>query len=249
MTRRTAMRRIALAVLALAVAPCAFAQAPAFDVATVRVATTGSPDKGAWSAPNVGKFEASSLTLTWLIRLAYDVNADQILNKPAWLDTEVYDVEARPEAGVKLSREELRPRLQALLAERLHLAIHRETRDAPGYVMVVAKGGAKLTPTKGDHWANFQKNVSSGRIEGSNWSMPFLAQKLSEQTHQPVANRTGLVGSYDVALRYAGEDEADLSLPSLFTVLRESLGLELKAQKVPVEMVVIDHVDRVPTEN
>jgi uncharacterized protein (TIGR03435 family) len=248
MKRRTKMRRSGFALL-LWVGLALSAQAQTFEVATVRLAQTGAPDKGMWSPPNLGKFEASSLTLTWLIRLAFDVNADQIVGKPAWADTEVYDVVARPEAGVKLSREELRPRLQALLAERLHLTFHRETREAPGYVLVVAKGGAKLQPTKGDHWAGFQKNVSSGRIEGFNWSMAFLAQKLSEQMHQPVVDKTGVSGSYDVTLRYAGETETDASLPSLFTALREGLGLELKAQKVPVAMVVIDHVERVPTEN
>ena len=215
----------------------------------MRLAQPGTAEQGHWSPPSRGKFDAASLTLGWLMRLAFDVNENQILGKPAWFDTEVYDVVAKPESGVKLTREELQPRLQALLAERLHLAVHRETREAQGYVLVVAKSGAKLQATKGDHWANFQKNVSSGRLEGFNWSMAFLAQKLAEQTHVPVVNQTGVSGSYVVELRYAGETETDTALPSLFTALREGLGLELKAQKVPVEMIVIDHVERVPAEN
>jgi uncharacterized protein (TIGR03435 family) len=181
--------------------------------------------------------------------MAYGVDADQVFGKPSWLDSDFYDIEAKPEEGVKLSRDELKPRLQNLLAERFHLAAHFETKMVRGYALVAARGGPKLQPTKGDHFPGFRINSVPGDLEGFNWSMPYLAAMLQHVTSLPVADRTGIPGSYDIKLEFAPELEQDSTLPSLFTALRETLGLELKAQQVPMQVLVIDHIDRVPVAN
>ena len=222
-----------------------------FEVATVRVSEPSSLESaGQWSPPGIGKFWAKKLPLEFLIGMAYGVDPkQQIEGKPGWLGTELYDITAKLVSGVALSREELKPVLQTLLQERFHLAAHRETRMMPGYELVVAKGGPKLSATKGDHVPGFRLNVSPGHLAGLNWSMALLVGFLGPAAGRPVVDRTGIGGSYDVSVEYARDVAQESSQPSLFTALQETLGLKLESRKVPVQMVVIDHVERVPTEN
>jgi len=125
-------------------------QPPAFEVASVKPAPPDAdPNNGYWSLPGIGRFTAHHLSLAHLIGLAYDIDVSQIDHAPSWLDVNLYDVEAKPEAGVKLSREELRPRLQALLQQRFRLVAHLGTNLVQGYALTVGKGGQHLTPTTG----------------------------------------------------------------------------------------------------
>jgi len=246
--------------LATSVVPCATQQQPnaaspqlTFETATIKPTANPDPGKGYWNYPGQGRFSAHGLSLEFLIRMAWDVEANQLTGKPSWLDSDYYDIEAKPEESVTLSPDELKPRLQSLLIERFHLAAHFETKMARGYALVVAKGGPKLQPTKGSKFPNWRTDTSTGHLEGLNWSMQFLAQMLQRATHIPVADQTGITGSYDIKLRFAAEPEPnidqDSSLPSLFTALRETLDLELKAQQIPMQVLVIDHIDRVPAAN
>jgi uncharacterized protein (TIGR03435 family) len=239
---------IVLLVAVLAVPVCGAQAKPSFEVATIRVSNAPA-NEGSWSPPGIGKFNAHNLTLALLIHLAYGVDDKQIANKPAWLEADRFDVTAKPAVGVALSREELRPRLQALLEERFHLVTHTEMRPMPGYALTVAKGGAKLQATKGAAFPNFRVNVSGGEMNGLNWSMPFLASMLQEPAGRPVVDKTGLSGGYDIKMEFSSDASADNALPSIFTALQESLGLKLEPEKIPVEVLVIDHVERTPMEN
>lgn len=239
---------------ALLLALCAVASAqtptPAFETASVRPAPPGAdPNEGSWSPPNTGRFTATHLTLALLIQLAYGVDNSQIANKPAWLETNLYDITAKPEEGIKLSREELKPRLQALLKERFHLIAHTEMRDSRGYALIATKTAPHLTRTKGEHFPGFRIDVSSGHMEGSNWTMPYFARMLTAAAGFPVVDKTGIDGSYDIRFLYASNPDADSTLPSLTVALKNATGLELKPEKVPVETIVIDSVDKVPTGN
>jgi uncharacterized protein (TIGR03435 family) len=223
---------------------------PSFEVATIKPAPGADPNTGSWSLPGIGRFSASHVSLELLIQLAYGVDASQIANKPDWFASNLYDVVARPEDGIKLSREELRPRLQELLRQRFHLVAHMETRSGRGYALILAKGGPHLTPSKADNFPGFRINVSSGEMRGTNWSMPIFAKYLTSAAGFPVVDQTGLTGSYDIAFSYQPPDaEADSNLPALPVALKKATGLLLKPRTVPVETVVIDSVDRVPTEN
>ena len=225
---------------------------PTFAVATVKAAPGTDPYTGSWSPPNTGKFFANHVSLALLLQLAYGVEDSQIANKPDWLESNLYDVLARPEDGIPLSRDELKPRLQELLKERFHLRAHMETRPSHGYALIVAKGGPHLTPTKAEHFAGYRINVSSGQVRGQNWSMPILAKYLTSLAGFPVVDQTRLPGSYDIGFSYAAErvtDDADSDLPSLGEALKKATGLALKPQLVPVETVVIDSVDKTPSEN
>lgn len=243
-----------LCVLLFVQAHAALAQIgqPAFAVATVKAAPGADPNTGSWSPPNTGAFFATHVSLALLLQLAYGVDNSQIVNKPDWLQTNLYDVRAKPENGILLSRDELKPRLQELLRERFHLLAHVEVRSSRGYALVVAKGGPHLTPTKAEHFAGFRINVSPGEMRGQNWSMPIFAKYLTSSAGFPVVDQTGIVGSYDIGFSYAPErvlEEADSALPSLGEALKKAAGLVLKPQLVPVKTVVIDSVDKTPEEN
>jgi uncharacterized protein (TIGR03435 family) len=243
------------AILALLALSTAFASSqsappqPSFDAATIKPSDKADPANGYWSFPGIGRFYAHSLSVQFLIQMAFGIEGNQIAGKPPWLDSDFYDIEAKPQEGIKLSSDELKPRLQNLLTERFHLATHMETKMVRGYALVVAKGGPKLQTTKGDHFPGWRINVSVGHLEGLNWSMPILATMLQHATGSPVADETGVAGSFDVRVRYAPDSEEDSALPTLYTALRETLGLELKARQVPMRVLVIDHIDRVPTAN
>jgi uncharacterized protein (TIGR03435 family) len=246
-------RRLGACLLFLAALAATQAQTPqpsrSFEVAAIRPAPPETRGEGSWSLPNTGEFHVKSLPLSFLIQLAYNLDAKQIAGKPAWLDSELYDIQAKPEGGIALTREQLRPLLQNLLEQRFHLAAHHETKLVSGYALVLVKSGSKLVPTKGGVTPNFRDNVSPGNLKGRNWSTQFLAQTLIPAAGLPVIDRTGLTGSYDLALEYAPGLVPDSPLPSLFVALRETLGLKLESQKVSVEILVIDHIDRTPAEN
>ena len=243
------LSRLLFAVLLLSHRSEALGQAPGptFEVSTVKAAPRGDPNTGSWSLPGIGRFTATHVSLALLLQLAYGVDNSQIANKPSWLEDTFYDIAAKPEAGVQLTRDELRPRLQNLLQERFRLVAHRETRFARGYALVLAAGGPHLTPTKGDHFPGFRINVSPGQMRGANWSMPQLANYLTSAAGFPVADQTGLIGSYDIDFSYAPQADTDSTLPSLDTALKQATGLLLKTQKVPVETIVIDTLNQVPT--
>lgn len=222
---------------------------PSFETATIKPTLHPDPGQGYWNYPGQSRFSAHDLSLEFLIQMAWGIESNQLAGKPSWLDSDFYDIEAKPEEGVKLSPDELKPRLQSLLEERFHLATHFETKMVHGYALVVAKSGPKLQPTKGSKFPNWRVNTSEGHLEGLNWSMLFLATMLQHATKIPVADQTGIAGSYDIRLEFSPELDQDSTLPSLFSALRETLGLELKAQQIPQQVLVIDHIDRVPIAN
>jgi len=246
------IRHLSLYLFVFCSASAATAQTahPAFEVATIRsAAPQADPNTGNWSPPGIGQFSATHVSLVLLLQLAYGVDGSQIVNKPNWLETNLYDIVAKPEAGISLTRDELRPRLQDLLQQRFHLVAHSETRFSRGYALVISKDGAHLPPTKADHFPGFRINVSPGQMRGANWSMPQLAKYLTSAAGFPVMDQTGLQGSYDIGFSYEPNPDVDSNLPSLNTALKEATGLFLKPQKVPIETLVIDSIDKTPTAN
>jgi uncharacterized protein (TIGR03435 family) len=218
---------------------------PAFDVASVRLSP---PDHGFFSISPDGSdtYTARNTPLAYLIAVAFGVDSTKISGGPGWLNSQLYDIVAKAEGNGGLTREQLQPRLQQLLEQRFHLTTHHEKRDIPGYALVVAKGGPKLQANKGAPQDGY---IYPDRLLAHDVSMQSLASTLAYPAGRPVVDYTGIKGMYDFDLHYAPMEANDSSLPSLFTALEEQFGLRLQSQKVPVEMLVIDHVDRTPTEN
>ena len=184
--------------------------------------------------------------LGFLIRTAYGFDYHRVSGEPDWIDSQSYDLNAKVEGDALLTREQMQPLLQNLLQERFHLAVHREQKIVPGYALVIAKGGSKLQPNKG---APFHGMIGSNEIRFWNDSIKSFVDILESPVERPIIDRTGLGGTYDIALKFATADDPDSNLPDIFTAVQEQLGLKLVPQKVPVEILVIDHVDKIPTEN
>jgi uncharacterized protein (TIGR03435 family) len=187
--------------------------------------------------------------MAFLIGMAYKAGDDQIEKNPNWIESECYDISARADGEGSLGNDQLRLLLQNLLSQRFHLALHREVKDFSGYGLVVAKNGPKLDATKG---GPAEGNIDANGLRARNVSMGSLASMLRRVVGEHVVDKTALTGRYDINLSVAADlsvTSSDSSLPSVFTALQEQLGLKLMSEKVPVEMLIIDHIEMAPTEN
>jgi uncharacterized protein (TIGR03435 family) len=224
-------------------APVTSMKTVAFEVASIKTTSSGA---FAISPYGLERFSIRSASLTLLISLAYGVSDAQILGGADWRSSEYYDVTAKADDGVTLTYDELRPRLQELLARRFKLATHRELKPLPGYALVAASGGPRLKISKTES-PTLGSIVANG-LRAPSISMDSFAAMLAGPVGRPVINETGLSGNYEIALSYAPAAVADSPLPSIFTALQEQLGLKLESRTVPVESIVIDRVER-PTED
>jgi uncharacterized protein (TIGR03435 family) len=204
-------------------------------------------------APGGRRLTATNQFMVELIMSAYDVSPLQILGIPSAFSGERYDIEATCEQP--MTKDQLPHMLQALLAERFHLSVHREPKEQPVYVLILGKGGPKL------HESSQEGGKPGLRQSGhsftfTNAAMSNLVGVLSQVTGRKVLDGTGLRGQYDFTLSYApdrggaGPEESDVSpaadsFPSsVFTALREQLGLNLETQKSQVDFIVVDRLDR-----
>ena len=248
---------------------------PVFDVISVRENKSGTNAFRSRSTPDGISVENASLLM--LIRQSYAMmNSldDRFLRVPDWASKERYDIQAKvdPSDIAELPNLDATQRglmLQALLADRFKLVTHREVKEQPVYALVIAKSGLKLTESKPDDTHpdgakegqdNKRPNaihMSRGHLAAQAISMPDLEVLLTQITGRTVLDKTGLKGNYDVTLNWAPDDGQPTLLngvsqeetrPSIFTALQEQLGLKLDSQKAPVEVLVIDHVER-PSEN
>jgi uncharacterized protein (TIGR03435 family) len=193
-------------------------------------------------------FTMRGVPLTFLVQFAYNIeSADYIAAMPGWMESQEYDVSAKVEGDQQLTPEQMRPMLQRLLNQRFHLAFHRETKMTSGFELIIAKGGPKVQPSK-DTGKPFAQ-ILSNRLDVGHMDAQHIAGVLAHRAGQPVVDKTGLIGNYDFTLSYAPANGPNSNLPDFFTALQEQLGLKLESQKVPVDFLVIDHVDKIPTEN
>jgi uncharacterized protein (TIGR03435 family) len=225
---------------------------PAFDVASVKPA--GPDNRGAdFRVYPGGRLRITNLNLDLIIREAYAVKPYQIAGGPAWLKTDRFDIDAKTEGDP--SRRQMMAMLQTLLADRFQLKVHRETREDNDYALVTAKGGPKLTPSTADEsYVRLYRNTPVDQtgvdytIAGQKASLALIAERLGDmELGRPVLDRTGIKGEFDFKLRYAIDDNPDTG-PSIFAAIQEQLGLKLEAAKGPVEILVIDKVEK-PSRN
>jgi uncharacterized protein (TIGR03435 family) len=230
---------------------CLFGQStaapPAFEVASVKRNPVGL-GPGAAMRETPGGIEYTEVPLKDVICKAYSLQAVQVSGGPDWLNSETYDIAAK--APPRALNAERRLMLQTLLAERFKLAVHREQKELPVYVLVVGKNGSSLHESEGANSFNTTYDALGRHLRGK-MSALVLAGYLASQISQIVRNETGLKGMFDVALDFTPDDRAqtdDSRAPSIFTAVQEQLGIKLEARKAPVETLVIDHVEK-PAEN
>ncbi len=243
------------ALLMLAVLVPAAAQTPSFDVASIRPNQSG-PGPSSMHI-TAGRAAMQNVSLKKILLNAYGIPDDReyAVDGPDWLTAGHFDVDATFPADTPQPR--IRLMLQSLLADRFKMVLHKETRQLPMYDLVVAKGGLKLhTAEAGDS----KTSAKPGHFEATKITMQKLADLMARQAGLPVTDATGLQGVYDFTLDWS--PAADLKLgagdaltaggdqgPSFFTAIQEQLGLRLESKKGPVEVLVVDHIEKLPTEN
>ncbi len=242
------------------------AEQPQFEVATVKLSRPLTGDAipiNLGTAVN-GTVTLANTTLSECIQYAYGIVTGDLISGPEWTKSrEVrFDIVAKA-AAPNTPDDQLRLMLQSLLAERLKLAVHTEEREMPFLALIVAKNGPRLAAAKK---TNDRRPQVAGRIVHPQMQMSMLATLLSRFERQIVIDKTGLRGPFSVDLHWVPDalreralqggpppvvngQPMDLSGPSLYTALQEQLGLKLESRKGPVEVLVIDHAEKVPEEN
>jgi len=254
-------RRLVFAAAWLLAAGGAAAQPGAsFEVASVKVSQTakgggeGSTRESIETSP--GSLSMHNVSLRSAVRWAYGVTDFQI-SSPGWMSFERYDIAAK--ASGPVANSELRRMLRTLLASRFQMTLHHDSKNEAVYALVVAAGGARLEASKTE--ASSRITPVGGALEFRNMSMAELAERMPARpfrVDRPVIDRTGLEGAFDFTLKLADNAsdlksslerrEAEQDSSWVIGPLRQ-LGLRLEAQKGPVEMLVIDHAEKVPGEN
>jgi len=252
---------------ALAQTPPAPSHTPAFDVISVKPNKT-TPG-GAFGMVTLeftaDGFRGTNVPVHALLLQAYGLHEGQIVDEPAWVKSEVFDIQAKvagPDVAAfkALPYDQRQAMFQQILAERFNLAAHRDTRELPVYALSVARSGAKLKESPPDPSlpagakSGGRTGMSSGRIVAQRTTLSELAAMLGVQLGRNVIDRTGLNAAYDFTLQWTPNSVASAgpvptdAPPSIFTAVQEQLGLKLESAKAPVPVLVIDHIDK-PEEN
>lgn len=238
-----------------------------FEVASIKPSDPHS--HGGMARPDPGglRYRGINLPLRQYIAACYRIRTDQIVNAPAWLDSDQYDIVA--EASKQSTVEDMYLMLRNLLIERCHMRFHLETKEMAVYALTVDPAGPKLTrhdaPNGGEPWIEQSGTAPlHAKWTATSANMDILAFRLSRVLDRPVVDKTGLKGDYDFTLAYTVElppgleakaklngqsiDSLDTSGPTVFQAIREQLGLRLDPRKGPAPIMVIDHIEK-PTSN
>jgi uncharacterized protein (TIGR03435 family) len=236
--------------LGLIVLVAGLSRGQSFEVASVK-RNTDSGHNTMTCLPGGERFRVRNMPLLWLLGAAYDIPNRQISGVPEKMATETYDIEAKAERPV--NREKMMIMLRTLLEDRFKLVVRRDTKELPAQVLMVAKGGPKIEENRDG------AELSMDRVARSKWgfhNMPMstFANVLAGFVDNTVVDGTALKASYDFTLEFAlqlvgpgvreGREPApDPNGPSLSMGLQQ-LGLKLESRKGPVELLVVDHIER-----
>jgi len=238
------------------------AQRPACDVATIKRSTSLDGGGSLFTLPGA-QFRAVNMDARSLVTFAYRGNQRlfnaQILNGPAWLESERFDIMAKSSEALAASPAAEISRampllVQSLLKDRFKLELHRETRTLQRYVLSMARKDGSLGPRL--HRVNRDCAVdralcgiqmTPGHLSAGAMSMSNLLVFLGGNVEHVVTDQSGLTGTFDIELDWSPE-QAATDQPSLFSAIQEQLGLKLESERGPVDVIVIDHVER-PTED
>lgn len=233
--------RFLLPVFCIGAALCQ--QPPRIEVASVKTSLADPRNSGVTTGH--GRIHAENVTLKRCIMGAWSIGPNQVVGGPDWLNTERFEIEARADQPVD-DDAVLSLLLRGILVERFKLAVHHETRPIEAYVLETAKNGPKMDKSTGGESIDLSRN---GGIDSKNATMRHFAEVLSRQMDLPVVDRTGLTGFFNLKLEWTPQAAGQANDgPSIYTAIQEQLGLRLRAEKTPIDVLVIDHAER-PAEN
>ena len=238
---------------------------PEFEVASIKPAPPQAPGRvSTRMSADAGRLSYTNVSVSDVIAQAYRVQHNQI-SGPAWLDTERFDIAAKIPAGTAM--DQIPQMFQALLADRFKLRLHREKKELPIYALVSRKNGPKLQHAESSGGLSIGYNPGRAHLSG-NVTMAWFVDYPAVRLGRPVLDQTALEGAFAISLEWAPdstEEPGSMAMdhppglpdgaapgtagPSLSTALQEQLGLKLVGTKGPVEILVIDYADKIPTEN
>jgi uncharacterized protein (TIGR03435 family) len=253
------------------------AQQKTFEVASVKLHPPDQIVPSSMTAEPGGRFTARNIPLRLVIRTAYQVQDDQIVDGPAWIASDRFDITAKADGATSLT--DLAVMIQALLAERFKLTFHREARELPIFELQLARADGALGPKMKRNTCVLDVNAPPpapggpprcgsisngfGRLTLIAAPVAVMAQYLSPSLNRMVVDRTGLTGNYDVDLTWTPDRlptrapgtpadqpirvngaDIDPNGPSIFTAVREQLGLKLESTRGRVDVLAIDHVEQ-----
>jgi uncharacterized protein (TIGR03435 family) len=260
---------------ALAAACAAFGDTGkiAFEVASIKPAQPSPAGQMRIDMrADAGMLRYTNVSLKEMIRVAYRVKEFQVRG-PDWIGSARFDVVAKLPAGA--SQEQIPEMLQDLLSERFKLAVHRETKEHPIYALVAAKSGPKLKAAgkgpMGRGAMMMMVDPNGVHLKAASATLTVLAEMISRFSERPVIDMTGIQGQYEFDLVFAPETMHGMLGPlrpgpppgdggpapaetlgeaaaSIFDAVQR-YGLKLEPRKAPVEMIVVDHIDKEPAEN
>ena len=225
--------------------------APRFEVVSIKQSAATNTNK-TFRFTLDGGFKAGNYSLKDLIRLGWDVRAFQIAGGPGWLNTDRYNVQTKSDVRFDpLSADgEMRHRemVRSMLQDRFRLRVHQEKKEMSVYYLELAEGPLKLKRTGDAREPTTHMRDTEGQMWAVKFDMELFARFLGEELEFPVIDKTGLTGVYDFELSWnpdEGKPRGELdSRPSIFTALKDQMGLKLKRDKGPVEMVVVDSAEK-----
>jgi uncharacterized protein (TIGR03435 family) len=238
------------------------APAIVFEVAAIKRSANLDPGGSLGLLPG-GRFRAVNFDARTFVAVAYRTKPpltlapSQIVGAPEWMSIERYDINAKisPELAATMDKNPrlMPPLLRTLLEDRFKLKTHKEVREMPVFALVLARKDSTFGPHMHPSTIDCQKDISkcrmgggTGRFTMTSVTLDTLATMLTKPAGRLVSDRTGLTGLFDVDLEWA--EEAGSDKPSIFAAVQEQLGLKLESVREPVDVVVIDHVER-PTED
>jgi uncharacterized protein (TIGR03435 family) len=249
--------------------------ASVFEVASIKPSASTDPRALVQAVP--GRLLMQGFATRTFIVFAYGVQAYQVTGGPSWVGSDRYDVQAKAEGNATVRQME-GPMLQSLLADRFKLLFHRETQQLPVYELTRAGGNTKLQQTKEGSCRVYDVDAPAPRpadptapanlpgcgyhasesginraLDGKGVSIAALASDIARTVRRAVIDKTGLTGTYDLHLEWSdaplnATDPDTLNRPSIFTAVTEQLGLKLESVKGPVDVIVIDRIER-PSDN
>jgi uncharacterized protein (TIGR03435 family) len=241
-----------------------------FEVATIKPSGPDDAKTGRYiRMQSAHRFEVRNYTANGLIAAAYDLNPRAISGGPAWSGSDRYEIVAVAPGDLRPTYDEQMVMLKKLLTERFNLMFHREKKEFSIYELTVAKGGPKITESTApfDEASNVTSTLfpaASGGIDHAlmpahNVTMQQFASVLQRAIlDRPVVDKTGLSGRYDFDLEWTPDESQfggqlppgapDAAKPGLFAAMQQQMGLRIEAARGPLDVLVIDRLDR-PSEN
>jgi uncharacterized protein (TIGR03435 family) len=235
---------------------------PQFEVATIKPSQSRNPG-GSFNVNPSGLVNVTSFPVMVLIQFSYNVPRRQISGGPSWLESDRFDIVGKPDMEGTPNLSQLRVMLRKLLADRFQLSLHHEKKELSVYALTVAKGGPKLTEVADNPNglpAFLGRGGSQGRKVQNSTMAEFATDLQGSITDRPVVDQTGLGSKrYNFILKWTPDapsmngatsaPPADPDAPpDIFAAIQQQLGLKLESTRAPVDVIVIDHVEK-PSEN